>query len=57
MRNNNVQISKQLYEDIIRYFFNDETDKKESIKKALIEKTDKLVKHEQYTKRRRKVDC
>ena len=57
MRNNNVQISKQLYEDIIRFFFNDETDKKESIKKALIEKTDKLVKHEQYTKRRSKGDC
>lgn len=49
----NVQISAELFEDLVYYFFADETERRASIEKALKEKASRLTAHEQYSKSKR----
>ncbi len=51
-----VQIDKELFFDLIRYFCIDDNSRFEAIKKRLEDKLDKLVKHELYTTYKTEID-
>lgn len=45
----NVQISEELFFDLVRYFLNDDTDLHEDIVQALNDKVDKMVLRQIYS--------
>ena len=45
----NVQISEELFRDLLAYFFNDDTDLHEDIVKALDDKVEKIVRREIFS--------
>ena len=46
----NIQISQELFIDLIDYHLLDQFDKEEAIKKGLEDKMDSIIKREKYTK-------